>query len=85
MKVLNMDKVLSYGDIEVMSKDNPEDSAEDEEPPFDGLVMGIPWIYMDMKIGRPRGETEEPICISQKENSHEPIMIINLLEREGVQ
>jgi hypothetical protein len=59
-----------------------EDSVEDGEPAFDGVVMDIPWIYMDMKIGRPRGETEEPIRISQEENSHEPIMVINLLTRE---
>ena len=62
-----------------------EDSAEDEEPAFDGCVMEIPWIYMDMKIGRPQGEIEEPIYISQKEGTHEPVMVINLLEREEVQ
>lgn len=59
-----------------------EDSISDEEPAFDGYVMDIPWIYLNMTIGRPEGETEEPIYISQKENSHEPVMVINLLGRE---
>lgn len=61
-----------------------EDSISDEEPAFEGVWMEIPWIYMDMKIGRPQGETEEPIFISRKENTNEPIMVINLLRREEV-
>lgn len=62
-----------------------EDSVEDEEPAFDGIVMDIPWIYLDYYIGRPEGETEEPIYISRKEKTNEPIMVINLLEREEIQ
>ena len=62
-----------------------EDSVNDEEPAWEGYWMNIPWVYMNMKIGRPAGETEEPIYISRKENSNEPIMVINLLEREEVQ
>lgn len=61
-------------------------TEDSEEPVFDGYVMDMPWIFLDMKIGRPPGETEEPpIYISQKEGTHEPVMVINLLEREGVQ
>lgn len=57
------------------------DSISDEEPAFEGVWMDIPFFYMDMKIGRPDGDTDEPIYIYADKNGKAK-MVINLIENE---
>lgn len=58
---------------------------EDNEPAFSGSMLDIPWIYLDFKIGFPKGkdEGELPIYIGIDTNENGvdlPYMAINLID-----
>lgn len=58
-------------------------NTTENEPIYEGSLFNIPWIYMDYQIGRPDGNTEEPIYITQKTNEYGvtlPCITINVIE-----
>lgn len=56
---------------------------DEDEPIWEGSPLDIPWVYAEKKIGRPDGDTEEPIWIYNKENEYGvtiTIIVINIIE-----
>ena len=54
------------------------DQEDDESPAYEGLVFDIPWVYMDMKIGRV-DDPDEPIFI-YTDDKGKSVMVINLID-----
>ena len=57
-------------------------TEDDEEcPAWEGYIIDLPWVYLDMYIGRTDGCTDEPIYIYTDDEGH-PVMVINLYEKK---
>ena len=56
---------------------------DDKEPIFEGCVFEIPWTIVNYKIGRmnPRDEDESPIYVTHMDDSSQPKIIINVIEK----
>lgn len=55
---------------------------DDKEPIFEGCVFEIPWTIVNYKIGRMNPEDEDkPIYVTHMEDSGQPKIIINVIEK----
>ena len=59
---------------------------DEEKPAFSGSMLDIPWVYLNYKIGFPKGKNEDelPVYIATHTNKNGielPCMIINLIDK----
>ena len=56
------------------------DQEKGEDPFYSGTVFDMPWIFLNMEIGR-IDDPEEPIYTYVNDKGHS-VMVINLIEKE---
>lgn len=55
---------------------------DDKEPIFEGCVFEIPWTIVNYKIGRMnQKDGDEPIFVTRMDDSGQPKIIINVIEK----
>ena len=83
MKLADLLKVVDpILDVHIWTQFDDEESG----PSFSGSMLDIPWIYLECKIGFPKGkdEGELPIYVSIDTNKNGvdlPYMAINIIDK----
>ena len=83
MKLKDLLKVVDpIVDVDIWTQYDDEESG----PSFSGSMLDIPWVYLNYKIGLPKGKEkgELPVYIATHTNKRGvelPCMIINLIDK----